>query len=326
MKTTSLVDAAVAAFQASTGLVARRLGPANAPAVEVVAPEGARRFAVRARPHVHRTGVSHAAALERGATRSLLVTEQLSSQLAELCRDHDQPFIDTAGNAYLNEPGLFVYVNQSGTARKDKTKSSPTASRAFREHGLRIIYSCVVIPGLLQSTYREIARASGAALGTVSGTLSDLKTHGFLADLKGRRHWTDRQRLMQAWMVNYPLALRPKLNPRRFRANTPNWMASADPLPPGLQWGGEMAASKLEAELVPITATVYARSSVAQFARTARLVADPDGPIEVLDTFWEATEQDTDIVSPLLVCADLLYYGDPRTVAAARMLHERYLA
>ena len=96
-----------------------------------------------------------------------------------------------------------------------------------------------------------------------------------------------------------------------------------------MQWGGEVAAAKLTSELVPASVTLYAHESVARLARAQRFTADPGGNIEVLDAFWplpSSESSDAQLVAPLLVCADLLSIADPRTIQAARVIQENYLA
>ena len=77
-------------------------------------------------------------------------------------------------------------------------------------------------------------------------------------------------------------------------------------------------------DLVPKTVTVYLGDEKNAFLLKNRLQADPQGPIEVLDIFWEPSTGPT--AHPLLVYADLLHIGDPRTLEQAKMIHDRYLA
>src|SRR5712691_2038832 len=50
--------------------------------------------------------------LGKHAKRGVLVTPYLTAELADHCRKElDLQFIDTAGNAYLRAPGLYVFVH-----------------------------------------------------------------------------------------------------------------------------------------------------------------------------------------------------------------------
>jgi len=58
-----------------------------------------------------------------------------------------------------------------------------------------------------------------------------------------------------------------------------------------------------------------------------RLRADPDGEVEILDTFWNfpAETRQPDIVPPLLVYADLLATLDPRNLEIAKRIREEHI-
>ncbi len=53
----------------------------------------------------------------------LLVAPYITRALADRCRELQLPFIDTAGNAYINVPGLTIYV--TGEPRPLTEKSDP---------------------------------------------------------------------------------------------------------------------------------------------------------------------------------------------------------
>jgi len=180
---------------------------------------------------------------------------------------------------------------------------------------------------------REIAAAAGIGLGTVGWALFDLERRGYLtaAGQRRNRRLLEPTRLLDEWATNFPIRLRPKLNPRRFRAADPGWWELAH-LPAGARWGGEVAAAKLAGHLKPGTVTIYvepapARDALASLAQEHRLRADPQGNVEILDTFWALPEQDglPGLVPPLLVYTDLMATLDPRNLEAARRIREQHL-
>ncbi len=260
--------------------------------------------------------------------KGILVTAYLAPALALKCRELGLPFLDAAGNAFLEADGLFVLM----TGRKPEKQFLRGNQRlaAFGRTGLRVVFTLLTAPGMLDATYREIAKAAGVALGTVGRILADLQEHRFLTeDREGKRRWIDRPRAIEAWNLNYPLRLREKLNMRRFRAKEEDWWKGATPEINGGWWGGEVAATKLLGDLVPKTVTIYLPKDRNGFLTANRLRADPQGPIEVLDTFWDLpydAQLPVAMAPPLLVYADLQRIGDPRTLDQARMIHDRYLA
>lgn len=257
----------------------------------------------------------------------MLVTRYLTPKLAEQCRKMRLQFLDAAGNAYLDQDGLFVFIQGRKLTGPMAKKETPT--RAFDRTGLRVVFALLAAPDLLNGTYRDIAKAAGVALGTVGWILTDLRERGLIVDGQdGIRRWIDPERAMKAWATNYPMRLRNRLNPKRYRAADENWWKQADPAKFGGQWGGEVAAAKLRGNLVPNTATIYMRGDRHPFLAAHRLRADEMGPIELLDTFWDFPEdpnQEKGLVPTLLVFADLEEVGDPRTYEEAKRIHDDYL-
>jgi hypothetical protein len=287
--------------------------------------------------------------LERYDAPGLLVAPHITPGVAEQCRALDLPFIDTAGNAYLHAPGLLIFVQGQRPRRAEVLHTdtmrgvgvtiapsvthppiSTTTPRSGTATALRVIFVLLCRQELLNASYREIVCAAGVALGAVGGIFDDLQKRGYITGgvRKGARRFLEPQRLLEEWVTTYPLKLRPKLHPQRFRAATPDWWQRADVTTYGAQWGGEVAAEKLTGYLQPETLTLYvrpekARENVTQLVATHRLRADPTGDIEVLDTFWDlpADPEHPEVVPPLLAYADLMATHDPRNLDAARLLY-----
>lgn len=254
----------------------------------------------------------------------LLVAPFISREVAESCRQLHLPFIDTAGNAYLEAPGLFLYVvGQPRPAERREGKF-----RALNPAGLQIAFALVCRPALLQTTYREIALRAGVALGTIGPVLKDLEARGYVRFQKALdRKLLDPQRLIEEWVTHYPVTLRPKLNPRRFHADAER-LRQTDLAQLDAYWGGEPAAEKLTRYLKPAQFTIYAREPLARLVAAARMRADVTGNVEVLDTFWnfEADQDFPDVVPPMLAYADLLATQEGRNAEAARMIYEQRIA
>lgn len=269
-------------------------------------------------------------------TPPLLVTPRITAEAAEQCRELGLQFIDAAGNAYLRGPGLYVFVKgQRPTAHEALLLPAQDAKRAGTPAHLRVIFVLLCRPALLNAPYRDIAQAAGVALGTIGPVFDDLADRGFITGGKrtGNRILLERTKLIDEWATNYPIKLRPKLNPRRFKAPTPDWWKALDVAQHGAQWGAEVAAAKLTGHLRPNTFTLYLRTDKGQqhltrLVATNRLRPDAAGDIEILDAFWTFDEQQTtaQTVPPLLAYADLIATLDPRNLEAAKLIHDQYLA
>ncbi len=261
----------------------------------------------------------------------LLVAPHITPEVAEHCRELHIPFIDTTGNAYLHAPGLLVFV-KGQRARLENLPREDMTPRAGTATALRVIFVLLCRQKLLNAPYREIVRAAGVALGAVGWVFYDLQTRGYTTGgtRKGDHRLLEPQRLLEEWVTNYPIRLRPKLHPKRFRATTPDWWQHVDVTTYSAQWGGEVAAAKLTGYLKPATMTLYIRpgqerENVTRLVATHRLRADPTGDIEMLDTFWDfpADPDQPDVVPPILAYADLMATHDSRNLDAARLLCDR---
>src|SRR5439155_22942847 len=105
-----------------------------------------------------------------------LVAPYITREVAERCRQLHLPFIDTAGNVYLEAPGLLVYV----IGNNKPTELRQGHFRALNPAGLQIAFVLACQPKLVQTNYREIAARAGVALGTVGPVMKDLEARGYL--------------------------------------------------------------------------------------------------------------------------------------------------
>ena len=176
--------------------------------------------------------------------------------MAKRCRELDVPFIDAVGNAYLRFPGLYLFI--TGQKPKHGTKMVKGMRGVGTATALRIVFALLCRPQLLNAPYRKITEAAGVALGAVGPVFQDLQKMGYLTHGRPKqgRHKTPGQpkrnrrilepvRLFEAWVTNYPIKLRPTLNPRQFRAEDADWRKRVRLDELDAVWGGEVAADHL---------------------------------------------------------------------------------
>ncbi len=84
-------------------------------------------------------------------------------------------------------------------------------------------------PDLLNAPYRDIVEAANVALGAIGWVFLDLEKRAHIAgrQKKHKRRFLEPTRLFEEWVTNYPIKLRPKLHPRRFRAENSEWWKPA---------------------------------------------------------------------------------------------------
>lgn len=255
----------------------------------------------------------------------LIVTRYVTAQQADKLKERNIQFIDVAGNAYIDQAPLYIFVK--GNKLPEHLRPIP-AKRVFKPTGIKVAYAFLCNPDLVNKPYREIARIARVALGTVGWVMRDLKQMGFIVDMgkKGKR-LVDRELLYHKWEVAYQEQLRPKLIIGRYQGE-PGWWENRHLDPQIGQWGGEIAAARLTHYLKPETATVYLdRDYLNDFLLENRLRKDPDGNTEILERFWtpEINRPDEDIVHPLLIVTDLYETNDERNRETAQKINEEYI-
>jgi hypothetical protein len=142
----------------------------------------------------------------------------------------------------------------------------------------------------------------------------------------------EQQRLIEEWVANYPTTLRSKLHSRRFSAPDPYWWRDIDLVDFHAVWGSEVAAAAMVKHLKPATQTLYVdpermARTITMLVKKYRLQADPSGPIEILEKFWDpAIESAPELAPPLVIYSDLLALLDPRTRDTANLMREKIIA
>lgn len=265
----------------------------------------------------------------------LLITRYVNPRMAERLREGRLEFIDTVGNAFINQPPLYIFVKGN---KPPEAAMTARPKRIFRPTGLNVIYAFLCNPGLENQTYREIAATADVALGTVGWFMRELKEMGFLLDMGKRgKKLIQKEGLLQRWITAYPETLRPKQMLGRYRG-TYGWWENKRLDPFVAQWGGEVAAARLTQYLQPQIITIYTTAKyLNDFLLENRLKKDPAGEIEVLERFWQPgmiwEHEDRvnliwkhkDLVHPILIYADLLATDDQRNIETAKIIYEQYI-
>ncbi len=296
------------------------------------------RYVVEAKTRVDRLAtLGHVKAqLDQLGGRGLLFAPYVTAAMAKQCRQLDIAFLDIAGNAYLHEPGLHVYITG------EKPEGLATTTMGTRGGGtataLRVVFALLCKPELLNAPYRDIVDTANVALGAIGWVFINLEERGYIAgqQKKHNRRFLEPIRLFEEWVTNYPIKLRPKLNPRRFRAENPEWWKHADLTGLRAYWGGEIAAHRLTNYLKPATCTLYINpdqnyaeptKALGKLVVANRLRIDPQGDIEILDAFWHLppAANYTDVVPPILAYADLIATLDPRNLEVAKIIRDQYI-
>ncbi|MCW8195124.1 hypothetical protein F6455_10035 [Proteobacteria bacterium 005FR1] len=260
--------------------------------------------------------------------------------MADRLKEQGINFIDACGNAFLDAKPLFLFVK--GNRPQEKLTGRPPAAtgihRLFEPKGLKVVFALLADPALATRPYRDMAQASGVALGTVGSVIKGLKLGGYLQEGRGgrKRRLANPDKLLERWAEAWPLKLRPRLLLGNFRVDQPRWWKDADLTEYDAYWGGEVAAAEYIDGFRPEVATVYLpKSQLQRLVLDARLRPDSDINrggmlVQFLEKFWSpldspGAEHSDGLVPPLLTYADLVASGKSRNLQVAKILNDQLL-
>ena len=260
----------------------------------------------------------------------VLVARYINAAIAETLKGElDIQFIDTAGNAYINRPPLFVYV--TGNKLPERGVKQRPQTRLFQTAGIKVLFALFCVPELVNAPYREIAKCAGVAPTGITLIFRDMKQRGYLLEKGPRdRRLVKKKELLQRWVEAFNERLRPKLVRKRVCTRdtaSRDWWKNVDLRTVDACWGGEVAGAKLTHYLVPANATIYKAGALGKLQVMYGFEENPDGNIEIVEPFWgelDAACKD-DMVHPILVYAELLATHDARAIETAEMIYEQEL-
>ena len=270
--------------------------------------------------------------MERLGRQALLVTDYVTPPMADTLRERRVPFLDAAGNAYLEHPGVFVWVKGQ---KPVAPIVPPGLGRAFQPTGLQVLFALLCNPKWINRPYRELAALAGVAHGTVGWVIPDLQKQGFVIDLKGRRgtrRLFELDRLLAQWVDAYARQLRPRLLIGRYYVPTLEGWRDWPLAQYRALWGGEPGGALLTNYLRPGELTIYAARLPGLLAAQQKFLKEPapghTAVVEVRRKFWNFPDDAgrADVTPPVLVYADLLATGDARCIETAKMVYDAHVA
>ncbi len=332
MKEHTLIKNAVKALEQTTGLKARfqdeYLNEAEYPDGLLQINHGNKQWIYPVEAKARLTPAAAAlikAKREVGNGKAIVVTEYVAPPMADRLKDLGLFFIDTAGNAYIEEPPLYIFIIGRKPAPKKQTER---LTHLFGPRGLKVVFALLNTPDMVNRPFREIAATTGVALGTVGGVFQDLKNMGFCLVIgEKNRRLREVQTLIRRWVEAYPEQLRPKLVIDRFEADRRDWWRDVNIRNYAACWGGEVAGARLTQYLKPENVTIYADTPPGKLILEHKLKKSGNGSIEILKPFWKTDPHDInrETAPPLLVYADLMATGDPRNIETAGLIYDKYL-
>lgn len=201
--------------------------------------------------------------------KSILISNHINKVLADKLQKANIEYVDFSGNMYINSPPVFISIK--GETPQKKSISDITQF-TLSVASIKLIFTLLVIKKPLEHTYRELAKMSDVALGSVSKTLLILEKHGYIVEKnRGEKHLVNKDILLSKWCIGYAEKLRPKLMIDKFSTDNLAQFKETNPCEFNFLWGGEIAAAKLTHYLSPQIITLYADDALPLLQYKCRL-------------------------------------------------------
>ena len=279
------------------------------------------RFLLKPRSKVLPEDIASMEKEELPEEKMLLISTYISPKAKNLLRNKNISYVDTVGNAYMNRPELYIFIENGKSNRSELTINS----RAFNKSGLKVLYLLLTEPEFLNIPYREIGKYSDVAIDTVSKTYKDILREKFIVKVSKRNYrFLDKERLFVEWVKSYNRHLRPKLRFRQFQWIDPKNDWKKMELPKHTYWGGESAAELLTEKIFASRFRIYSNQPIPELAKALKISPSAGGELTVVEKFW-IRESASIIANPMLVYADLLFEGEPRLVEIANQIYKEFI-
>jgi hypothetical protein len=259
-------------------------------------------------------------------TSQLVMAEYITPAAKEILKTNSINYIDSFGNAFIYLKNLKLFI-EKGDARP----TSREYPSVFTPTGARILFHLLSEKNAINYNYRELAYASGVALGSVSKVINALHNEGYVIKLDQKRlQLVRRKELLDRWIILLNEKLLPAHKAGTFAfsrlASSEAWRDIA--LDKGTLWGGEAGASLLTNYLNPDDFSLFSTTQKGELIHQLRIVPDNNGVITLYRPFWTPTEnlrQNQQTVHPLIIYGQLIYSGYSRNLETAQLIYDKYL-
>ena len=247
----------------------------------------------------------------------MLVAGRLHPAIKKRLQEEGITYLEENGNIFILNDGTYVFIDTNKPLKTGKSRSK----KAFTKTGLKLVFSFLIDPELVNSRQRTIAEKSGVSLGTVPKVIKTLKEEDYLIAHKNNYLWEDRKALLDRWINDYEQQLKPKLFRARYELRE-DWQNLK--LNQGeTHWGGEPAGDLLTGYLRPEEFILYSNESPVNLMKNYSLRPNAEGELFVYEKFWKGDSGP--VAPPFLVYADLILKEDKRCRETAQKIFDEYI-
>ncbi len=254
----------------------------------------------------------------------VIATNYLTEKAAQKLRENNICYLDTAGNAYINFPGIYIF-QKSDNEPIVNVLPKKTFGDLFNPSSTKIVFHVLSTPQVETASYRALASIAGVGVASAKRTIDTLKEQHFIIDAgKHGISLHHKKQLLDKWVESYNYNLRRKVYFGHYKYATNNTAITLNDTE-GC-WGGDVAADKITNKIESDEQLIYLHANEQEFIVKNRLIPDPKGKITLYKSSWELNAQFGEQLAPILVIyADLLWSKDPRSAEIAKHIYTEYI-
>lgn len=257
--------------------------------------------------------------LDNNLNEVMVIANKILPNAKEELRNTNIAYLETNGNLYIKTDYVWLWIDNNKPLKIQKE----LGNRAFTKAGLKVLFQFIIDKNLVNQPHRTIANKANVALGNIPLIINGLKETGFLLHLNKREYlWKDRKVLINRWITEYEIKLKPSLLKGKFKLRK-NWNELN--LKTGVTlWGGEPAGDILTNHLRPEVFTLYTNEDRVNLLKNYLLAPDLEGDVEVYEMFWKK-DDDFQTAPPFLVYADLILADNKRCRETAKIIFDEFI-
>lgn len=253
----------------------------------------------------------------------VLGTAAISAKHALALRELGMGYLDTAGNAFLDLPGLHVFRETRARPQVEVRPRRPVG-RVFNASAVRVGLQLLLDPALVGSNLRNMSAVAGVSVASAKFALDAFKADDYVIEMgRSGRRLVEPEGFFRKWVESYNQSYRPHRIIGRYSTERQNLSLE------GFEacWGGELGVDLIMDAIRPAERFVYSYATkVGPLVVKNRLRPDPDGDVVLLEACWSRSQEEPQGTAPAFVLyADLLDTRDPRCAEVAERLFETIL-
>ncbi|MBS3742203.1 MAG: hypothetical protein KGY75_10095 [Candidatus Cloacimonetes bacterium] len=262
----------------------------------------------------------------------IIFAEYVNRSIAEDLKKIGVNYIDCQGNVYLKINNKLYIELQGNKFKKSEDKKT---SAIFQPKGLQLLLLLLINENFLNFTIRKLAQMSGISLGRTVTIIKELKEKGYVFEIKKNKFkFANKKRIVEKWIENYNLILRPKLfigtyriSPKRdivdirdtFNQESINFAFGGDT-------GGELLTDYYRAGCKDI---YIEEENCLKVSENLNLIKAEDYNLRLFNLYSKEIiykfVNGNPVVLPLLIYAELLSSKNKRAKKTAKIIYDNYI-